>query len=230
MCVRALTLTNSDAQDKTILDSPVRVKTYLTEQGIEYDPGTDASVLRGRAKARMKRIRAEGLSSSAKRLMFQDSNALTLKNLFEIVESIKSKGVKHEVHYKIRFCFEDIQFDVIADKHGVGRNAKCSGRVRDGRCMKCKETGVIPVLAYSFKAKIHEINDEDTTTQVLCTESAGETMFGMPATMFNFQSESDRLSLIENISNVPVHAGLWINFSPPDDLLLLVYDVTKIDA
>ena len=87
MC--ALTLTNSDAQDKTILDSPVRVKEYLTEQGIEYDPGTDASVLRGRTKARMKRIRAEGLSPSAKRLMFQDSNALTLKNLYEIVERIK---------------------------------------------------------------------------------------------------------------------------------------------
>ena len=56
--------------DQAVLKSDKKIKQFLESQSIAFESGASPEVLRGKAKARMKRIAEEGVDDGTKRKLF----------------------------------------------------------------------------------------------------------------------------------------------------------------
>jgi len=217
------------AQDNTILESPIKVKKFLEKHNIAYEPGTPERVLRGKAKARMKSIRDEGISPEAKRIKMTGGNSLSVTALNEIVLRIRGKNEDVEKHYRVDLTIEELPGEFTVLKHESGVLATCKGKIFNGACQQCfMNTDGIPT--YSYRAKIADIDDDKVTTLVTCAEGAGTTMFKMRADEFHAKTRAIQKDLMEKVMCIPMNAGVWIKYSKAkDDMLIVMYGVGEKD-
>jgi hypothetical protein len=217
-------------QDETILNSPAKVKKFLLDKGIEYDPGTPGYVLRGKAKARMKRERDSALTPAAKRALIDNIGALHVTDVLEMIKRIETNGEEFDKHYRMMFTFEEMPTEFVRDKHFANG---CKGRVVDNKCLKCSVQNITPDLIgieYGFFVIMAQIKDDSTTMKVYCGDKAGFTMFGLPANEFRQLDENDRDDRIEKIMSVPMSAQIMIVHKPEkNNTFLCIYDVVTVD-
>ena len=216
-------------QDKSILKSPIKVKKYLTDEGINYEAETPPFVLRGKAKARMKRKLNESISPAAKRSMFANSSAKTVTEIKELIARMKDGAMTGKKFERIRFTFEDLPTQFVSYKHAT-LDRSCNGLVVDNVCSKCQAKDV-GVWTYGFKAVIGEIENEDNTMQVWCATGAGRTMFDTEAIAVKDWTTNMMSDAVEKMSCVPMGAGIIITYdADDDDLFVALYDVAPIDV
>ena len=162
------TLTSSDrlcAQDEKILSSPVKVKKFLEQQGIQYDPATPESVLKGKCKARMKRIAEEGISTDAKRAAFETvgGSSLSVEELLEILERVKANKTSYNKHYHAEFVITDLNSTTFTvKKHEIGSSA----RRRRARCTATasSSTASAPSATSTLTASISILSRQTSRT------------------------------------------------------------------
>jgi len=210
------------------------VKRFLETHGIAYDPGTSDVILKGKAKARMKRIAEEGISPDAKKQLFQAgvNDGLSIKDLNEIIERIKTEKKDVDKHYKASFIITDVDSTskLTVKKHGVGQGVPCTGKIQNGKCWGCGEY-THGVDAYSFRASLQDVEDETQTLNVMCTEGAGSTLCGADATTYSELALESQKDVIEKFMFVPIKSGVWIKYKgEANDLLVLIYGCNKLDA
>ena len=229
----------SATQDNTILKTPSKVKTYLTQQQIDYDPASPPYLLRGKAKARMKKIAQAALSVEQRQASFKRGLAKSVTEMKEIIARVKNDGIEYKEFFDITFTFENVPFVVTTAKCTVLEPAtgdtaakNCNGKINQhSMCWKCKTQNGPHGVGYSFKAEIAQIEDDDQKITVTCAQGAGATMFGIEAIEWVALSDSEKLDKIEEISNVPMVAGITIAFDDmKQDLFLCIFDVKKVDA
>ena len=160
------------AQDQTILKNPKKVKQFLETHNIPYEPETPDHVLRGKARARMKRIAEQGISPEAKKMLFTkgaDSKGMSIKEFKEYLQAMAHEGVSVDKHKTVCFSFQDLPYvdELTVTKHAF--QGACTGRVKNSRCTKCNDftTGII---GYSFKAVVADVEDENVKLIVHCAK------------------------------------------------------------
>ena len=190
-------------------------------------------ILRGLAKRRMKRIATEALSNEAKRALFNATTAIDLSAAKDIIAEYKHNAIEAKTFERVKFIFEDIAFDTTKKKHiGHVNGFPCDGKINDfGKCYKCNEDNAQFKVVYGFKAVLHEINNESIILSVTCGPGAGRSMFGMEASEFAKLSDSQMLDKIEELSGVPMVAGMIIAHDPDkNDTFVCIYDINKLDV
>ena len=206
----------------------------METHGIAYDPATSDVILKGKAKARMKRIAEEGISPDAKKQLFQAgvNDGLSIKDLNEIIERIKTEKNNVDKHYKASFIITDVDSTskLTVKKHAVGQGAPCTGKIQNGKCWNCGEL-THGVDAYSFRASLQDVEDETQFLNVMCTEGAGSTLCGTDATTFSELAVESQKDLIEKFLYVPIKGGVWIKYKADENnMLVLIYGCNKLDA
>ena len=235
LCVCAVVGDACGVQDLDALNTPAKVKKYLREENIDFEPGTAGYILYGRAKARMKRKQAEVLDVTARRSLFNEQSAITVKDALEVIDRVTQGAIACKKFYKIVFAFEDIAFETVKEKHMAMINDKdfCRGLVRNGKCCNpaCQQDGIVGVPSYSFKSILRPPDANEPLLQVQCSAGAGSTMFGCEAGVFKAKPDAEQLTAIEMISGKPMKAGIIITHDPDtDDTLVCIYDVAAVDA
>jgi len=214
-------------QDEKILQSPVKVKKFLEAHNIAYDPATPERVLKGKAKARMKMIAEEGISSDEKRRKFAGkSSSLSVKALKEIAQKMASDDETAKAFYRVEFTIDELSStDVVQLKHEVGWPVNCAGFVRNNKCLKCGlDTPGIP--SYSFRAILADLEDDKCTIVVNGKDGAGTSMFGMTADAFYLSTSAVKKEKIEAVLCAPASAQVSMQYTKggPGDPLISVYD------
>ena len=215
-------------QDNGILKSEKKIKDFLEKQGIPYEAGAPSEVLKGKAKARMKRIAEAGVDDDTKRALFKDGleSCLSVVELKSIVENMQNAKQNAEKFYTVTFSIQDLnainKFSVL--KHGL--QGACKGTVINGICRECSQA-TPGIETFSFKAIIADIDDEETQLTVTCANGAGRSMFRMEAMQFDALSTSEKQDKVENVMFVPLKAGVWIKFEAGkgDTALIVIYKV-----
>ena len=219
--------------DEEILASPLRVKKYLEEHGRQYEVGSPGHVLRGMAKAHMKRVRDESLSPQAKKALVDDVTALQLSEFKEMVDRIVNNAEKTDKFYRVVFKFEELGGPYYTRlKHGIVMGC-CKGNIVDGTCRKCGEENISDgILQYGFKACVADARDshEHITLQVWIAEAAGNSMFNTPAHVFKTLPTDAINDKIERIMCVPMSSTFILKHDPEkNDTFITMFDVAKVD-
>ena len=224
-------------QDETVLSNQRKVKSFLEQHEIAYDPASPAFVLRGMAKAKMKRMRDEALSPSVKRSLFEAGTTMTVLAVIAMIKRLEANCEKTERFKRVAFTFEEMSEEKIARKHGITSD-DCKGSVTTaGLCRRCGAIDVNPDLEYAFKAIIAQIPEEGEpssskmpTLTVQCAAGAGRTMFGYEPSAFDALDAKTKSDKIEAIMCRPMSAGIIIKYDPEkDDTFLCLYDVVKME-
>ena len=197
-----------------MLKSESKVRKFLDNHGISYDVATSPEVLRGKAKARMKRLAEEGLDDTEKRALFKSgqTNSLSIVALKKMMSEMETNGKNVERFCDIAFTIQDLSAvsNFTVRKHGNGPGA-CKGKIIDGQCYVCGEV-TEGAHFYSFKAVLGDLADDDATVSVTCAEGAGKSLFKKEAFQFAELSTAAIKDAVESIMFVPKKSGCWIKY------------------
>ena len=174
----------------------------------------------------MKRRLNETTTVEVQRALFNADGAISVASAKEELQSAKLAAAKIDKFLTLRCEIDALPPTFTRLKHEVGKGeGVCRGNIYNGKCYKCQEFAP-GVMAYSFKATICEVGDDDINMQVMCAEGAGTSMFGMTAQAFMEQTTDHRASLVERISNVPITCGFMLKYDPDtDDAMMCIYDI-----
>ena len=203
------------------------MKNYLETQQIAYDAAASMEVLRAKAKARMKRIAEEGVDDDTKRRLFANGPeiVLSVNDLNGVLLEAQRAGKNGESFHTIAFTIQDVNaasaFTV--RKHGLNVG-DCKGKIINGNCRKCGEY-VLGEEAYSFKACIADLADDDIQLTVTCAEGAGRSLFKMDASAFVRLSDDEKKNAVEAFMFLPKKSGCWVKVEKDMNPLVVIYQV-----
>ena len=161
-------------QDSLQLNTPAKLKRWLTDHDVQFDADADDSTLRTAVVRRIKRLRKEAMPASTQRSLFKESIHLTA--FIELLNDIRRTQNSTTTFKTIVAVVDDISPDVVKDKHAVGKTAACTGMVYDGKCYKCNEI-VKPVRAFSFTMILRSVHDASVKFNLSASHDAGVQLF-----------------------------------------------------
>ena len=200
------------------------MKRFLTTQSIEFDSSASPIVLRGKARARMKRIAEEGVDDDAKRKLFNHGPEKLLKvsDLKQIIIDIVDQGVETDCFHSAYFTINDVSAVTNFTVRKLNKQyGMCKGKIVDGTCRTCYAS-TLGVTTYSFLSQIADVDDEACVLNTTCAEGAGTSLFKMKAPAFNNLTDEMKKDAVEKILFVPKKAGFWVKYNPSDTAPLLV--------
>ena len=202
------------------IDTPEKVKEYLTEESIHYAADATDGWLYTLAKRRLKRRLFEAGDESLKRNCNVDFD-MSLTDLVAAMTRLKAKaeasGGKEQLWPTVRFHIVDFADpSVVRLKHFLDSNDGCTGNIIDGQCKRC-HNGVFGVHGYSFKVLAADVNNPARTLGIQFSHKGGRTLFKTSATAWNATPQSTQADKMEAVEGVAVVAKLIVTYDPADE-------------
>ena len=105
-------------------------------------------------------------------------------------------------------------------------DAPCTGLVVDGVCRGCRAS-VPGVLGYGFDLWLVDRNSSKYTLHVKAAESAGASLFGMPASEFSRLSKMELGEKIESVTFETYSLGIFYKVTD-GDLVTVAFDMKRV--
>ena len=141
-------------EDKEVLSTPEKVKTFLDQEGIKFDPFTDNAQhllalarRRQHVKRKLDELKQNNPVTRAMGVDFADNVSDVITKISAMKANMQSKA-----WINFKFIVDDWSDNMVVLRHSSDR-AVCAGTVRDGKCLKCKEI-TFGEYVFSFKATL----------------------------------------------------------------------------
>lgn len=212
-----------NVQESLNLDTPVKLKRWLDEHGVAYSDDADETTLRTAVVRRVKRIKKEAMPISTQRSLFKE--ALSISSLVQLLNRIRRTEDTNITFKTIVAIIDDISPDIVKDKHGVGKEAVCTGLVYNGVCYKCNAT-VDPVRAYSFTLSLRDVQDSTIKVNVMASHDAGVQLFACGPEQYDALNATQQGDVVEKATEVKVNIAVRISWDANrGDAIVIAYAI-----
>lgn len=203
------------------IDTPEKVKEYLTSEGIDYDNDADDGWLYTLAKRRLKR-RLFNDGTPMPRKSRNIGVPRSLKDLLKLLSRLEAKAYasgEEEIAWPtVRYTIEDMPDPgtLVCLKHQTADREKCTGIVEGGICKGCN-THVPGVPAFSFNLLARDTVDETVKLGVRISDKGAYDMFHMRAAQFRALTLEQQGRAIEEVEGETFSSKMIVRYNPDDD-------------
>ena len=215
------------------INTPEKVITYLSEEGVAHDDTADNDHLYMLAKRRLRRRLFEsGEVATASKV--NPTLAMSVEEFKGACMRMKVKALgdnqKTKMWPTVLFRIDEFtDIDTVCVKHQVAFENECKGRVHDGQCTTCYDY-TEGVNVYSFKVMVEDEKKPKTKMPIQFSDKGGVALFKRPATEFGALSRSQQGDEKELVTSIRLAAKLIVTFDPnSEDFFVCAFDVVKVE-
>ena len=210
-----------------ILSKRNNIEAFLNDESIAFSDTAPMFVLHGLAERRLRRKLFEQ-GDADKNKSYVDANAATVTDIMNMVMRIRKRGVSVKKFMDLILKILIIDEPIVVFRHNIGPRSKCYSIVSNGQC-KCGEY-TAGVAAYSFQCIITDPRDinANKTLRVKAGASTGLLLFGMSAADFAALPRAEKLAKIENVTFVPISAGIILEYKEEEGSMSLTIHSPKV--